>query len=177
MLLSNVVVYFFLTRRRHPDSTRTDTPFPYPTLFRSRGARCRGHAAGHHLRRRLVHRRLRELPGRELPGLAATASLLETVRMLDDAAIGDPEPAVVAGSGIRGAHRVPHGHLDDPATLARLGSRAHPAESGGLERGAGAFVDRAERLRQALLGQAEHRPPHARATVHPTAPRTARRRG
>src|SRR3546814_736172 len=157
--------FFFLMILLPPRSTRTDTLFPYTTLFRSagrrgdlrrerstgllRGARCRGHAAGHHLRRRLVHRRLRELPGRELPGLAATASLLETVRMLDDAAIGDPEPAVVAGSGIRGAHRVPHGHLDDPATLARLGSRAQPAESGGLERGVGAFVDRADRLRQA----------------------------
>src|SRR3546814_11399297 len=145
MLLSNVVVYFFLTRRRHPDSTRTDTPFPYPTLFRSRGARCRGHAAGHHLRRRLVHRRLRELPGRELPGLAATASLLETVRMLDDAAIGDPEPAGVAGSGIRGAPRVPPGHLDDQATLARTGSRAQPAGSAGLERAGGPFQGRPPR--------------------------------
>src|SRR3546814_2190898 len=60
-----------------------------------------------------------------------------------------------------GAHRVPHGHLDDLATLARLGSRAHPAESGGLERGVGAFVDRAERMRQALLVQAEHHHPQA----------------
>src|SRR3546814_9172783 len=143
--------------RPPPRSTRTDTLVPYTTLSRA--------PAGHHLRRRLVHRRLRELPGRELPGLAATASLLETVRMLDDAAIGDPEPAVVAGSGIRGAHRVPHGHLDDPATLARLGSRAHPAESGGLERGVGAFVDRAGRMRQALLVQAEHHHPQARAQV------------
>src|SRR3546814_14296171 len=83
--------------------------------------------------------------------------------MLDDAAIGDPEPAVVAGSGIRGAHRVPHGHLDDSATLARLGSRAHPAESGGPELGVGAFVDRAERMRQALPVQAGHHHPHARA--------------
>src|SRR3546814_16661348 len=137
MLLSNVVVYFFLTRRRHPDSTRTDTPFPYPTLFRSRGARCRGHAAGHHLRRRLVHRRLRELPGRELPGLAATASLLQTVRMPDDAAIGDPEPAVVAGSGIRGAHRAPPGHLDHPATLAPPASPPHPPTPPGPARAGG----------------------------------------
>src|SRR3546814_6736060 len=150
--------------RQPPRSTRTDTLFPYTTLFRAlRGARFRGHAAGHHLRRRLVHRRLRELPGHELPGLAATASLLETVRMLDDAAIGDPEPAVVAGSGIRGAHRVPHGHLDYPATLARLGSRAHPAESGGLERGVGAFVDRSDGMRQGLLVRAEHHHPTARA--------------
>src|SRR3546814_18867255 len=29
-------VYFFLMIRRPPSSTRTDTLFPYPTLFRSR---------------------------------------------------------------------------------------------------------------------------------------------
>src|SRR3546814_12892063 len=31
---------FFLMIRRPPRSTRTDTLFPYTTLFRSRGARC-----------------------------------------------------------------------------------------------------------------------------------------
>src|SRR3546814_6558768 len=38
MLSSFVVVYvfFFLMRRRPPRSTRTDTLFPYTTLFRSR---------------------------------------------------------------------------------------------------------------------------------------------
>src|SRR3546814_20005913 len=30
-----VVVFFFLMIRRPPRSTRTDTPFPYTTLFRS----------------------------------------------------------------------------------------------------------------------------------------------
>src|SRR3546814_16533496 len=30
-----VLVIFFLMRRRPPRSTRTDTLFPYPTLFRS----------------------------------------------------------------------------------------------------------------------------------------------
>src|SRR3546814_8745866 len=29
------LVFFFLMIRRPPRSTRTDTPFPYPTLFRS----------------------------------------------------------------------------------------------------------------------------------------------
>src|SRR3546814_14908171 len=32
-----VAVLFFLMIRRPPSSTRTDTPFPYTTLFRSHG--------------------------------------------------------------------------------------------------------------------------------------------
>src|SRR3546814_12813522 len=34
---------FFLMRRRPPRSTRTDTLFPYTTLFRSHGQGGRGH--------------------------------------------------------------------------------------------------------------------------------------
>src|SRR3546814_1705601 len=33
--------FFFLMIRRPPRSTRTDTLFPYPTLFRSRPVRCK----------------------------------------------------------------------------------------------------------------------------------------
>src|SRR3546814_18102594 len=32
--------------RRPPKSTRTDTPFPYTTLFRSHGRQCRSRQAG-----------------------------------------------------------------------------------------------------------------------------------
>src|SRR3546814_10197406 len=39
------VCYFFLMIRRPPRSTRTDTLFPYTTLFRSPYGRCRGIAA------------------------------------------------------------------------------------------------------------------------------------
>src|SRR3546814_6273735 len=35
--LSVVIIFFFLMRRRPPRSTRTDTLFPYTTLFRSAG--------------------------------------------------------------------------------------------------------------------------------------------
>src|SRR3546814_15694593 len=35
MILYNIVYIFFLIIRRPPRSTRTDTLFPYPTLFRS----------------------------------------------------------------------------------------------------------------------------------------------
>src|SRR3546814_13414891 len=40
-----VVLFFFLMIRRPPRSTRTDTLFPYTTLFRSEGLRsgARGH--------------------------------------------------------------------------------------------------------------------------------------
>src|SRR3546814_10453303 len=34
-MFSNSLCFFFLTIRRPPRSTRTDTLFPYPTLFRS----------------------------------------------------------------------------------------------------------------------------------------------
>src|SRR3546814_19448276 len=40
-----IVLFFFLMIRRPPRSTRTDTLFPYTTLFRSRGTSGRG-AAG-----------------------------------------------------------------------------------------------------------------------------------
>src|SRR3546814_7203546 len=36
---NHVVIFFFLMIRRPPRSTRTDTLFPYTTLFRSLGAR------------------------------------------------------------------------------------------------------------------------------------------
>src|SRR3546814_1785534 len=48
---------FFLMRRRPPRSTRTDTLFPYPTLFRS-----------HHARKKRLHRGFeQDLPGRQCP--------------------------------------------------------------------------------------------------------------
>src|SRR3546814_13241860 len=54
-VLSFLFVFFFLMIRRPPRSTRTDTLFPYTTLFRSS--------------RTFPYRELpgRELPGRELP--------------------------------------------------------------------------------------------------------------
>src|SRR3546814_8151264 len=45
-VLSVVFCFFFLSRRRPPRSTRTDTLFPYTTLFRSaRGRRDPGRSA------------------------------------------------------------------------------------------------------------------------------------
>src|SRR3546814_2582442 len=58
-----ILLFFFLMIRRPPRSTRTDTLFPYTTLFRSSAA-VKGTAtsayrfAGHHLCRFLRHHRL-----------------------------------------------------------------------------------------------------------------------
>src|SRR3546814_3521829 len=48
MIVNIVFSFFFLMIRRPPRSTRTDTLFPYTTLFRSSGraGRCRFHVSG-----------------------------------------------------------------------------------------------------------------------------------
>src|SRR3546814_19541659 len=53
-LLSMSVVFFFLMIRRPPRSTRTDTLFPYTTLFRSVKGK-QGHIAYPHLTRNPIH--------------------------------------------------------------------------------------------------------------------------
>src|SRR3546814_6851582 len=42
LIVSYSIFFFFLMIRRPPRSTRTDTLFPYTTLFRSRGGSCLG---------------------------------------------------------------------------------------------------------------------------------------
>src|SRR3546814_19805213 len=44
--MSLLVIFFFLMRRRPPRSTRTDTRFPYTTLFRSSFAGMGGGGTG-----------------------------------------------------------------------------------------------------------------------------------
>src|SRR3546814_6395294 len=62
-LCSFVISLFFLMIRRPPRSTRTDTLFPYTTLFRSSGPhRGSGHTGGQHLQRPL-HRRPEDRSG------------------------------------------------------------------------------------------------------------------
>src|SRR3546814_13432577 len=65
------VVFFFLMIRRPPRSTRTDTLFPYTTLFRSALSWPQRHVA---FRRAVRWERQRSaaLPGRDRPGLAMT---------------------------------------------------------------------------------------------------------
>src|SRR3546814_8062985 len=46
--------FFFLMKRRPPRSTRTDTIFPYTTLFRSQHQRGRGRSRRHHAAHRCL---------------------------------------------------------------------------------------------------------------------------
>src|SRR3546814_7315814 len=66
-------MFFFLMRRRPPRSTRTDTLFPYTTLFRSRRGAVppavdRGHARTLLRPARPAHRGVRAGPLRPPPG-------------------------------------------------------------------------------------------------------------
>src|SRR3546814_15017952 len=45
-VIVSLVVFFFLMIRRPPRSTRTDTLFPYTTLFRSTASQCLGLTGG-----------------------------------------------------------------------------------------------------------------------------------
>src|SRR3546814_18053112 len=101
-----VTHFFFLWCRRPPRSTRTDTLFPYTTLFRSprplrprdgpRHSRCR--AA---LPRRLRHRRAAL---RDTDRLLARGRARLLARLL-----GQPHAAPPEGPAARLLHRRPHG--------------------------------------------------------------------
>src|SRR3546814_9896027 len=59
-----IVVFFFLMIRRPPRSTRTDTLFPYTTLFRSTDAAAqRRHQLAHLIRRLAIAREEDESQG------------------------------------------------------------------------------------------------------------------
>src|SRR3546814_12641631 len=76
------VLVFFLMIRRPPRSTRTDTLFPYTTLFRSPGCRgrprwsARSPPPGRAPRRRCRDRRRRCLPGRSEEHTSELQSLM-----------------------------------------------------------------------------------------------------
>src|SRR3546814_17852004 len=61
--LSSDVCVFFLMIRRPPRSTRTDTLFPYTSLFRSQGLS----SAGHYHRSRQAHTDVPRGPGETYP--------------------------------------------------------------------------------------------------------------
>src|SRR3546814_17956170 len=90
-----IFLFFFLIIRRPPRSTRTDTLFPYTTLFRSRRA---GAGAG-----RLAPVRPRRLPCRQ----ADTGVLRlggEQLRRAAAAGLLRPPPAVAAPARDHHAH-------------------------------------------------------------------------
>src|SRR3546814_1418509 len=98
--------------RRPPRSTRTDTLFPYTTLFRS------AHAAA----RQATHLCLR-----------AAAALVSAVRIGMDAAVAVHLPRRL--SGLRRAREVRHAQPSQPAsTGARIRSEEHTSELQSLMR-------------------------------------------
>src|SRR3546814_15222451 len=83
-----IVIFFFLMIRRPPRSTRTDTLFPYTTLFRS-SARHNGIGIfPRHSAQTQVWWNDRSVPKRPWPRLAGTDQLLEWLgqRAVADAA-------------------------------------------------------------------------------------------
>src|SRR3546814_12612737 len=95
--------FVFLMIRRPPRSTRTDTLFPYTTLFRSHVARRRA-TGDRHLARRF---RPRSHDGDDPPAGRAHPARLPDGQPFDDPA-GDPLP--VAGAGDRKSTRLNSSH-------------------------------------------------------------------
>src|SRR3546814_3342383 len=124
--------------RRPPRSTRTDTLFPYPTLFRSAGAGSVG--AGPRPGRAALGVRNRRAgcvcapPLAALPGRAGRpGDVLHPVVVLAQATpalrSGGPVRAAVRGVPVRGGIRAPAGHADrlSRLRLAHDGAGAEPA--------------------------------------------------
>src|SRR3546814_6235411 len=137
MLLFIVLSFVFcLMIRRPPRSTRTDTLFPYTTLFRSRAAAFRtraaeGLAATVALRARLLHREDAALETHLAASVAGVAGIELAVlraRALARLALGqgrDLDPALDAGHGLL-AVELHH--------VADVGAAARSARSAAAER-------------------------------------------
>src|SRR3546814_2156497 len=166
------VIVFFLMIRRPPRSTRTDTPFPYTTLFRSHRIRRRGAGSAAAPERREArlppgrpphgalrrHARSREISGHHAPdaatgrprrGPACLASL--SLRLAAGGAIVSLAPAL---PGLGGALRRTEGSGDRRSAGASRAVRFQPSElarhHGGGRRDRGGF--RFQRRGGALAG-------------------------
>src|SRR3546814_19176705 len=98
-----MIVVLFLLMRRPPRSTRTDTLFPYTTLFRSLAARG--------VRRRAIRHR-RTLPRREPPTGIATLQLRPTEIGDTAAAVGGPRQLLIVQQHQRAIGRQPGSGLE-----------------------------------------------------------------
>src|SRR3546814_20729591 len=76
-------LFFFLMIRRPPITTRTDTLFPYTTLFRSHSFPAQPRRGGHSARRKRRCRRQGGTPPRRLPLQAAFESARQWSRRRD----------------------------------------------------------------------------------------------
>src|SRR3546814_13837227 len=91
--------------RRPPRSTRTDTLFPYTTLFRSNDRRPRSRAGDHGALFRNARNRPPNRPARA-PGSDARLFGFEQGRRLPDFALGPALRDVGADPGVRGSGHV-----------------------------------------------------------------------
>src|SRR3546814_12232234 len=91
------LVFFFLMRRRPPRSTRTDTLFPYTTLFRSGILERADHllAVGHEVGRQVAAVELHAVDDVEIGG--------ERLRLLD----GEDRKSTRLNSSHKCAYRMP----------------------------------------------------------------------
>src|SRR3546814_11915047 len=105
-------------RRRPPRSTRTDTLFPYTTLFRSQEASCFV-VANEVLREKLHHgdaflKDILDLHARKLLQQQRTVSLPDEVRHLIRSMIASGSPSMAAVAAQLGmSHRSLHRRLND----------------------------------------------------------------
>src|SRR3546814_18995025 len=124
--------------RRPPRSTRTDTLFPYTTLFRSRGvAGClvdqeRGDAVD--------GRSDRSRRGGSGRRAGARLCRVRLVPAYEEAAQGVEEGQAAGGSAEAGARRRPRGKQPEPQGGARAG-RARERTSGAKGRSVSVWVD------------------------------------
>src|SRR3546814_2534244 len=101
-----VLSFFFLMIRRPPRSTRTDTLFPYTTLFRSVRPAAAGHRGGAFAlpALRAPAELVREHPGVQLAGAARQVPLMPRADFAAVPAGGTADDA--AGAGVRVAVEV-----------------------------------------------------------------------
>src|SRR3546814_14586767 len=101
------IVFFFLMIRRPPRSTRTDTLFPYTTLFRSHGSPGEWQAFASYLNRPELQV-YGPLLAPDRPGYGGSephvvvASLEEQARRLAPLLLGNGAPAIVVGHSLGG---------------------------------------------------------------------------
>src|SRR3546814_5341043 len=99
--------FFFLMRRRPPRSTRTDTLFPYTTLFRSRYTWIKGAATFDGLKQACIDPEGRAYVGTEAPPAAAPSETIRRVTLTNAPwapnSVIDLNPGLVAIIGARGS--------------------------------------------------------------------------
>src|SRR3546814_18171785 len=103
MLIPTVYLFFFLMIRRPPRSTRTDTLFPYTTLFRSAGG-CRASAGAVDVGRDGAFVVARDLPRRQRAGARRALQPVPRGRTAGTGGAGRVVGAGADGYGGHGRH-------------------------------------------------------------------------